>query len=88
MRAYSRKRTTTALSVKERHDSALTVRQQEVLSLLADGRSNKEIAETLFVTPGTVKSHISRLCDRFGKHTRTELAVLWTEKVQKATSDQ
>jgi DNA-binding NarL/FixJ family response regulator len=59
--------------------SDLTSRQIEVLDLLADGKTNKEIAEALSLTPGTVKSHLYRLMRRSGLHTRTELAVRWAE---------
>ncbi len=61
----------------------LTLRQIEVLSLIALGKSNKEIAQALSVTPSTVKSHITRLLHICGKRTRTDLAVLWTEIMHK-----
>ncbi len=59
----------------------LTDRQQEILSLVTGGRSNREIAEALDVTPSTVKSHVTRVLHALGVKTRVEAAVLWTETV-------
>ena len=78
--------TPTRLPAKEIGIGDLTVRQIEVLSLIAAGHGNKEIAEILSVMPGTIKAHIHRLMNIFGLHTRTELAVLWTETVHKMTN--
>lgn len=44
----------------------LTPRELEVLQLIAEGRSNGGIAETLVVTPGAVEKHISRIFDKLG----------------------
>ena len=62
----------------------LTERQKEVLSLLAAGKSNKEIAAALYLEPSTVKAHIARMLERLDKRSRTELAVLWAETVYRA----
>jgi DNA-binding NarL/FixJ family response regulator len=53
---------------------ALSVREQEVLRLLADGLSNAEIAEQLVVTPGTVKRHLHNLYSKLGVENRTQAA--------------
>jgi LuxR family maltose regulon positive regulatory protein len=53
---------------------ALSVREQEVLRLLADGLSNAEIAERLVVTPGTVKRHLHNLYSKLGVENRTQAA--------------
>jgi DNA-binding NarL/FixJ family response regulator len=42
-------------------EGALTAKEREVLVWLADGRSNHEIAEALFVTPATVKTHLAHI---------------------------
>ena len=55
----------------------LTERERAVLALIADGKSNKEIAQTLFVTIYTVKAHVSRILYKLDKESRTEAAVLW-----------
>jgi len=54
----------------------LTQREEEILRLLARGRSNKEIAEQLFLTEGTVKNYISRIYAKLGARDRTQ-AALW-----------
>lgn len=54
---------------------ALTLRQSQVLQLLAEGRSNKEIARKLGLAPGTVKVHVGRLFATLGAHSRVEAIV-------------
>jgi DNA-binding CsgD family transcriptional regulator len=51
---------------------ALTPREREVLELVATGRSNREIASTLFISPKTVSVHISNLLDKLEAGSRTE----------------
>ncbi len=50
----------------------LTRRETEILSLLAEGLSNKEIAEKLFVSPGTVKTHLKNIFKKLGVKRRME----------------
>jgi two-component system response regulator NreC len=52
---------------------ALSPRETEILSLLAEGYSNKEIAEKLVVSPSTVHSHRSNLMNKLGLSNRREL---------------
>jgi DNA-binding CsgD family transcriptional regulator len=47
-------------------------REREVLELLAAGRSNKEIAQRLEVSPNTVKTHVSKLFEKLAVSRRTE----------------
>jgi DNA-binding NarL/FixJ family response regulator len=46
--------------------SSLTPREREVLSLIAQGRSNTAIAETLFISPGVVEKHVASIFAKLG----------------------
>jgi DNA-binding NarL/FixJ family response regulator len=54
----------------------LTGRELDVLRLLGTGRTNREIAETLSLTEGTVKNYISAILAKTGLHDRTQAALL------------
>src|SRR4051812_35371829 len=54
----------------------LSPREREVLALVAEGRSNKAIADELFVSPNTVKTHIASLLHKLHADTRVQLATL------------
>lgn len=54
---------------------SLTNREIEIARKISEGNSNKEIAQELFVTEGTVKNHISNILSKLGLHNRTEIAL-------------
>ncbi len=56
-------------------DMLLSPRELEVVKLIAEGLSNKEIGETLFLTNGTVRNHISTILEKTGLEHRTQIAV-------------
>jgi DNA-binding NarL/FixJ family response regulator len=53
----------------------LTPREQEILQLIAQGASNREIAQQLYISEKTVKNHITSLLGRLGLRDRTQAAV-------------
>jgi DNA-binding CsgD family transcriptional regulator len=57
----------------------ITRRELEILELIADGLSNREIAEKLFVSENTVKTHSSRLFDKLSAKRRTQAVQLGKE---------
>ena len=54
----------------------LTKKEYEIALLIGEGKSNKEIASTLYITEGTVKNHITKILDKLDLRDRTQLAVL------------
>jgi DNA-binding NarL/FixJ family response regulator len=53
-------------------EAALTSKEREVLAWLAEGRSNQEIAEALYITPATVKTHLAHIYAKLGVKGRHE----------------
>jgi DNA-binding NarL/FixJ family response regulator len=60
--------------IEEWHDAIkeVTKREIEILNMIGAGKSNKEIAEELFISYWTVKNHVSNLFSKLGIHTRAE----------------
>ena len=63
----------------KREKLAITPREMEILELIAQGMSNREIAEKLFVSENTVKTHSSRIFDKLGARRRTQAVQLGKE---------
>ena len=58
----------------------LSPREQEVLALVAEGRTNKAIAEALYVSPNTVKTHVASLLTKLHADSRVQLAAIATKR--------
>lgn len=56
--------------------AALTGREREVLALLVDGRTNRQVARQLYISEKTVSVHVSNVFAKLGVHSRTEAAAL------------
>ena len=67
------------MSEKRLAELGITPREQEILELIANGLSNREIAEKLFVSENTVKTHSSRLFDKLSARRRTQAVQLGKE---------
>ena len=64
---------------KRREELRITPRELEILILIAQGMSNREIAGKLFVSENTVKTHSSRVFDKLGAKRRTQAVQLGKE---------
>lgn len=64
---------------KKREELTITRRELEILELIALGLSNREIAQKLFVSENTVKTHSSRVFDKLGARRRTQAVQLGKE---------
>lgn len=62
----------------------LTDREEEVLATLARGRTNTEIAEELYISLSTVKTHVASLMDKLGARNRVEIAI-WAHETGRVT---
>jgi DNA-binding NarL/FixJ family response regulator len=59
--------------------SELTEREREVLTLVARGFTNKQIADTLFVSEKTARNHVSHILEKLGLSRRSEAAAFAVE---------
>jgi LuxR family transcriptional regulator, maltose regulon positive regulatory protein len=64
----------------------LSSREQEVLDLLAQGLSNKEIARTLFIAESTAKVHVRHILEKLGVRSRTEAVLRTRDFVTRASN--
>jgi len=67
------------LDLERMAELAITPRELEILGLIAAGLSNREVAERLFVSESTVKTHSSRVFDKLGAKRRTQAVQLGKE---------
>ncbi|MBC8030955.1 MAG: winged helix-turn-helix transcriptional regulator [Pyrinomonadaceae bacterium] len=68
-----------ALNEQRLRELSITRRELEILELIANGLSNREIAEKLFVSESTVKTHSSRLFDKLSAKRRTQAVQIGKE---------
>lgn len=54
---------------------SLTDREREILTLVARGLTNEEIADDLVISPATVKTHVARIMGKLDAHDRAQLVV-------------
>lgn len=59
----------------------LTEREAEIVEMVADGSSNKEIAEQLFLSEGTVRNYLSTILDKLSLRDRTQLAIFYYQHI-------
>lgn len=64
---------------RRREDLSITRRELEILELIAQGLSNREIAQKLYVSENTVKTHSSRIFEKLGARRRTQAVQLGKE---------
>lgn len=72
---FSRVSTTPVVNRSGILPEPLSDREIEVLKLVTQGLSNREIAAKLFISPGTAKTHIHNVCGKLGVQNRTEAAI-------------
>lgn len=72
---YSNYNHTIARPSANNHRGALTNREQEVLALLAEGKTTRQIAKLMCISPATVRNHIQRTMFKLHVHTRLEAVV-------------
>jgi DNA-binding NarL/FixJ family response regulator len=58
----------------------LSAREREVLELVANGLTNREIAEVLFISPVTARNHVSRILTKLGLDNRTQAATWLSQR--------
>lgn len=65
----------------------MTQREKEVIELIAGGLANKEIAEKLFISPHTVKSHVHNVLEKLSFHSRLQIAKYAHDKESSSADD-
>ncbi|KXH80739.1 response regulator transcription factor [Sporosarcina sp. HYO08] len=68
------------LAYEDEGENPLTERESQVLGLIAEGKTTKEIAAELFLSPGTVRNYISIILEKLGVGNRIEAISLFKEK--------
>jgi DNA-binding NarL/FixJ family response regulator len=66
----------------------LTLREREVLRLVADGHGNEEIATILYISTNTVRTHVARILKKIGAHSRAEATRIYLKSADKERASQ
>lgn len=74
-KVFEDSRPSSAIAANHGLEDPLTEKEERVLQLISEGKSNKQIAAAVFLAEGTVKNYVSRIMDKLHAHSRTELAV-------------
>lgn len=74
--AFESNSSTTTANDLDKLSSVLTRREQEILALIADGKTNQEIAQMLYIAPGTVRVHVHAILQKLNVRDRTQAAVI------------
>ena len=65
------------MSPEEAESLGLTEREYKLCALVAEGLSNKEVAEQLFLSEGTVRNYLTTVLEKLSLRDRTQLAVFY-----------
>jgi DNA-binding NarL/FixJ family response regulator len=65
-----------AAAARASSEETLNEKEERILALIAEGLSNRQIANTLFLAEGTIKNYVSRIMEKLHANTRTALAVI------------
>jgi DNA-binding CsgD family transcriptional regulator len=65
-----------AVPRNQRRGETLSPREREILDLVSQGRTNRQIAATLFISESTTKVHVRHIFEKLGVHTRVEAAAM------------
>lgn len=74
--AFENNSSTPIASDSNQSITTLTRREQEILALIADGKTNQEIAQTLYIAPGTVRVHVHAILQKLDVRDRTQAVVV------------
>jgi DNA-binding NarL/FixJ family response regulator len=72
---------------EQEHTAALTPQEQRILNLIAEGRTNRQIANEMYLAEKTVKNYVSNLLNKLGMRRRTEAAVYAVRETQRHDRD-
>lgn len=74
--------------VEDERLSRLTTQERNILELIADGKTNRQIADDLFLAEKTVKNYVSNLLAKLGMQRRTEAAIFATRLAERKSGNQ